>query len=323
MPEAGPASKMTRRWGIATVFACAIALTACGERSGRAACMETLVSKPPPGLRHGMAVFDDVDGRPRSANGDPRATLRARARTPLRAASLTKPIIAHEMRRLVAAGRLRLDAPLPDGLVSGTRRDASISRIRLRNLLQHTAGFDRSVSFDPLWRRDYIDFEQPDCDAATRHVLPRSLDFAPGERVAYSNVGYCILGQWLTMRGIRIESELGDVLKQPAGGAGGWTSTLPLLHARLSQTLPLGHIKGPGPTLADGSHYDYGWRHWPDNRRGPPWTHFGRLPGMLSLAVSDGESSLVVAYFDGDIADVDGTSLALSQQAWRCMQQSR
>jgi N-acyl-D-amino-acid deacylase len=69
-------------------------------------------------------------------------------------------------------------------------------------LLQHTAGFDRAVSYDPMVGRPSIDIAQalgtaPPAQASdiVRFMLGRPLDFAPGERFAYSNFGYCVLGR--------------------------------------------------------------------------------------------------------------------------------
>jgi CubicO group peptidase (beta-lactamase class C family) len=160
---------------------------------------------------------------------------------------------------------------------------------------------------------------RPDCPAAADHILHAQFDFEPGERVAYSNAGYCLLGRILLLHEGRLPLADRAMLKTPLGAAGGWLSTPRELHARLLRTFPLRHIE-PSVALPDGSHYDFGWRHWQASNEGPPWTHFGRLPGLMTLAVTDGRTRLLVAYFDGDPRDVDQTSSRLARSAWRCMQ---
>jgi N-acyl-D-amino-acid deacylase len=75
-----------------------------------------------------------------------------------------------------------------------------LKQITIRHLLQHTAGWDRAVSFDPMFRPVAIAKErtvQPPAGPkdVIQYMLKRKLDFNPGERYAYSNFGYCILGR--------------------------------------------------------------------------------------------------------------------------------
>lgn len=274
-------------------------------------------------LRHGIAVYDDVDGNVSQSSGDWVARYRLIFDRPLPAASLSKPIVASEIRRLILAGKLSLDDAVVDELPSARKdiKDNAHAGIRIRQLLQHSAGFDRNLSGDALWMDDFPNPPQASCANAAELVLRRPLDFSAGQRVAYSNAGYCLLGQVLLAHG-ELSSRDRAFLESPLGAAGGWTSTPSDLHARLKQSLPLAHIDD-AIALSDGSHYDYGWRHWPRTDEGPEWTHFGRLPGLLTLAVTDGQGKLLVAYFDGDPDDVDLSASTLSRDAWKCMRLSR
>jgi CubicO group peptidase (beta-lactamase class C family) len=72
--------------------------------------------------------------------------------------------------------------------------------ITIRQLLQHTGGWDRDKSFDPMFRSERIARATNTSPPATpqniiRYMLSRELDFDPGTRYAYSNFGYCVLGR--------------------------------------------------------------------------------------------------------------------------------
>ncbi|MBU1311494.1 MAG: beta-lactamase family protein [Gammaproteobacteria bacterium] len=69
--------------------------------------------------------------------------------------------------------------------------DARITDITLSQLLRHRAGFDRSISGDPMLK------DQPWCPAHLTTLSLLKLDFTPEEKYSYSNLGYCLLGQAL------------------------------------------------------------------------------------------------------------------------------
>lgn len=122
-----------------------------------------------------------------------------------RLASISKPITGVAIVRAVEQGGLSLDDKIlrwiPD-LVPADIPDARWRDITLRHLLQHTGGWDRDKSFDPMFRA--VPFAEElgvDPPAKPEHVirvmLKKPLDFTPGERYAYSNFGYCLLGRVL------------------------------------------------------------------------------------------------------------------------------
>ncbi|MDO8544778.1 MAG: serine hydrolase domain-containing protein [Opitutaceae bacterium] len=122
-----------------------------------------------------------------------------------RIASLSKFITATAVLTLVEQGRLSLDAKafalLPDlAPLPGTSVDPRLAGITVRQLLQHTAGWNRDVSGDPMFRPAQIAQAAgtpAPADASTiiRYMAGRSLDFDPGTRMAYSNFGYNVLGR--------------------------------------------------------------------------------------------------------------------------------
>jgi len=123
-----------------------------------------------------------------------------------RIASISKPITAVAVLKLVEAGKLRLDARAFDIvgaspiLEEGRAPDVRLGRITIRQLLQHTGGWDRAQSYDPMFRARQIaektNTPPPATPAAViRYMLGQPLDFDPGQRFAYSNLGYCVLGR--------------------------------------------------------------------------------------------------------------------------------
>jgi D-alanyl-D-alanine carboxypeptidase len=123
----------------------------------------------------------------------PARPMRARAR--FRAGSIMKPFVAATTLQLAEEGRFRLDAPLTAVLPARvTARFGDADRITVRMLLNHTSGlgeytgggFDGEVLANP--RRRWTTAEVLDRAAAQ----PRS--GAPGERFAYANTNYNLLG---------------------------------------------------------------------------------------------------------------------------------
>lgn len=123
-----------------------------------------------------------------------------------RIASISKPITAVAILRLVEKGKLRLDdrvfeildAPEPIG--GAAMPDQRLKEVTIKHLLQHRGGWDRDQSFDPMFRSVQW-AQQCRCDPPAmpseviRAMHAQPLDFDPGQRYAYSNFGYCLLGR--------------------------------------------------------------------------------------------------------------------------------
>jgi N-acyl-D-amino-acid deacylase len=122
-----------------------------------------------------------------------------------RLASVSKPFTSAAALCLVDERKLRLDDKiwrvlgLSEPTWKGARFDPRWKQITILELLQHRGGWDRDKSFDPI-------LAIPDIVEKLRTPMPISpenivqymlgfpLDFAPGERYAYSNFGYILLG---------------------------------------------------------------------------------------------------------------------------------
>ncbi len=123
-----------------------------------------------------------------------------------RIASISKPITAVAILQLIEQGKLKLDdrvheliqdEPL---LLEDAKIDERQSQITIRQLLEHRGGWDRDKSFDGMFQSlRFADAlgkpSPPDLHDIIRNMRGLPLDFEPGERYAYSNYGYCLLGR--------------------------------------------------------------------------------------------------------------------------------
>jgi CubicO group peptidase (beta-lactamase class C family) len=123
-------------------------------------------------IRDGKIVWTKGFGVRNAETKDP-----VTGETIFEAASLTKPVFAYAVLKLVNEGKIDLDVPLNKYL--GNNYDAGddkrIDLITARMVLSHSSGF-------PNWRRPR--------DAK---ILP--IDFAPGERFGYSGEGFVYLAK--------------------------------------------------------------------------------------------------------------------------------
>lgn len=135
-------------------------------------------------------------------HADEERTLGLQPTMRFRIASISKPITVAMILRLIELGLLKLDDNPFDVLQIAipAEADPRLKRITIRQLLHHTAGYDRAKSFDPMFRSVLIakdrNVDPPAKPADIIHyMMTQKLDFDPGTRYAYSNFGYCILGR--------------------------------------------------------------------------------------------------------------------------------
>ena len=125
-----------------------------------------------------------------------------------RIASVSKTLTSAAVMKLVEEGRLELDdrvAPLIAHLTPapGATVDPRWEQITIRHLLNHSAGWDRTRpngGFDPIDRPAVaaaaVNAPAPaSAETLIRYMKGMPLDFDPGERFAYSNFGYIVLGR--------------------------------------------------------------------------------------------------------------------------------
>lgn len=108
----------------------------------------------------------------------------------MRYASLSKIFTSLLSMRLIDEGLLHTEDQLLEWLtLAGPLSDPRIAEIRIGQLLNHTAGFDRALTPDPMLS------PHPWCPHDLPHLQRIKLDHRPGSHYAYSNVGYCLLGE--------------------------------------------------------------------------------------------------------------------------------
>lgn len=146
-----------------------------------------------------------------------------------RIASISKPITAAAVMQFVDQGKLGLDEKVFEVLQyephveEGAELDPRLARITIEHLLQHRGGWDRNKSFDAMFQS--AEFAkalgvQPPAgpDTVIRMMLGKPLDFEPGERYAYSNFGYCLLGRVIEkLSGQTYEAYVRQNVLAPAG----------------------------------------------------------------------------------------------------------
>ncbi|MEM7245655.1 MAG: TonB family protein [Acidobacteriota bacterium] len=170
-------------------------------------------------VRHGRLLMSRGYGWADFAAGEP-----VQADSLFRVGSLSKPWTSVAILQLVDEGRLSLDRPLLDQ-VDWARSfedvDPRWRRVTVRQLLQHRGGLDRNLTPEPTWSLPAVASDL----GLSRALEPRDLitwrlsrplDFEPGERFAYSNFGYVILGALLEeLTGQSLEERIRERVLDP------------------------------------------------------------------------------------------------------------
>lgn len=191
--------------------------------------------------RQGKLVYDRAFGTADLAGTEP-----VRPYHRFRLASLSKPITGVAAMAAVQQGLFSLDDhPFGAGglladhpyLGNVVYTDQRLDQITIRQLLQHTAGWNREINCFPAPTSPYT-FNQPGCDPIvvplhvtqtlgetgiiTKEMLVRflmegGLDHDPGSTYAYSNIGYLVVGICIEMTsGMSYESYVQELFA-PAG----------------------------------------------------------------------------------------------------------
>ncbi|HKU96816.1 MAG TPA: serine hydrolase domain-containing protein [Vineibacter sp.] len=213
------------------------------------------------------------------------------ADAPVPVASLSKAVTAVCVATLIQRGKLRFDTPLSRALAHtvgrfGPPADPHLADVTIAQLLTHRAGYQR-VMTDPVTGTILPNIlrvhpaRDPAIDAQTRELLRLRLPLAPGERYAYSNAPYLLLGAIVEeTTGLPYEDYCRSAVLAPAGAPtasltpdwrilssyGGWQFT-----AR--EYLRFHEVFGPrGPVLSDTTRQ---WMLAPDDKVAGGGAHYG------------------------------------------------
>jgi CubicO group peptidase (beta-lactamase class C family) len=146
-------------------------------------------------IRDGKLVWSNVFGLMNASTKKP-----VTPETVFEAASLSKPVFAYGVLKLVDEGKLNLDTPLNKYLGNNydVVDDSRINLITARRVLSHTSGF-------PNWR---------DNDN-TKTLL---IHFTPGEKWSYSGEGMVYLSRVVEkITGMQLEDFMQQMVLQPLG----------------------------------------------------------------------------------------------------------
>jgi CubicO group peptidase (beta-lactamase class C family) len=109
-------------------------------------------------------------------------------------ASITKPIVATAIMRLVEEGRLLLSDPvakyIPEFAAAGK------AQVTVRHLLTHTSGLDEA-----LWARELLGARRATVPELTRLACQSGLTFEPGSQSAYNSFSFYVLGELIARLG--------------------------------------------------------------------------------------------------------------------------
>lgn len=202
--------------------------------------------------RNGKLVFARGYGYADKATGD---LVQPDSR--FRLASLAKPITSAAVLLLVQQGKLSLDQRVFDILsyepLPGESVDPRLATITIRHLLEHSGGWNRDTTFDPMFLPVSIAAATgtpapATTDSIIRFMMGKPLQFNPGSDYNYSNFGYVLLGRIVeTITGQPYEKFVRERVLSPSGAA-----CMQIGRSLQTQSLP-GEVKYydfPGAPLA-------------------------------------------------------------------------
>jgi CubicO group peptidase (beta-lactamase class C family) len=140
----------------------------------------------------GAIVYQDAFGLADREGREPVTPMHA-----FRIASVSKTITSAAIFTLIEQSRLQLsDRIFGPGAITGTDYGAQpyspgVNQITLEHLLTHTAGGWANDTHDPMGSNPTMNH----AELIAWTLKNRPLDNPPGQRFAYSNFGYCILGR--------------------------------------------------------------------------------------------------------------------------------
>jgi CubicO group peptidase (beta-lactamase class C family) len=163
--------------------------------------------------------------------------------------SVTKTYTATALMRLVAEGRVELDAParryVPELRLADERATAEVT---VMNLLNHTSGLDWDILFDTGEGDDAL-------AVYVTKLTELKLIAPPGARASYSQAGYNLAGRIVEkVTGLTFERAVASLVSEPLGLSHSFFSRDDVMTRRFA----VGHNRAEDGTLSIARP----WRHW-------------------------------------------------------------
>ena len=173
LPDIAPVQRMSESQALAAIKAKLDAASAAGQFAGAVRV-----------ARNGETVFEYASGQADRERG-----VANTSDTLFRIGSMNKMFTAVSVLQLVEAGKIDLDVPIATYLPDYPNKDVA-SRVTVKHLLTHTGG--TGDFFGPEFNQHRLEL----CEHSDYLKLfgTRDVAFTPGERFAYSNYGYLMLG---------------------------------------------------------------------------------------------------------------------------------
>lgn len=130
-------------------------------------------------------------------------------------ASVAKPFVATAIMLLAQEGKLQLDDPVVQHLPYLRLDSRFTGSITIRQLLTHTSGLP-SVAFEEAYTYERVNTADDALEQYIRGLDQVKLQFRPGKKYSYSNVGYEVLGQLIAeLSGQTFEAFMTEHLFKP------------------------------------------------------------------------------------------------------------
>jgi CubicO group peptidase (beta-lactamase class C family) len=162
-------------------------------------------------------------------------------------ASASKNFVASAVMQLAERGRIDLDAPIVRYLPYFALEDKRYPQITIRQALSHTSGMP---DIDELEYNNMLDNPEYDDRASERFVRGlgnRQMVSNPGERFAYSNIAYNVLGDLIAkVTGMSFEAYMKDNVLVPSG----MPSSTFLMEEVARNLLAVPHLRTPAMSVS-------------------------------------------------------------------------
>lgn len=169
-------------------------------------------------------------------------------------ASVTKPFVATAIMQLVESGKVSLDSTVRTYLPYFAMKDPRAAGITVRQVLTHTAGIGDVEDY--RWQNP--EYDDGALERYVRGLADSTLIAAPGERWAYSNIGFEILADLISkVSGQSFEDYIQARILTPLGMR---KSTL-LMTDIDSTLMAYGHHRDSTGTSRPIGYYPYNRRH--------------------------------------------------------------